>query len=106
MVFEVKGSEELSARLALRLADHEKEMIRDEAGLAGISMSALVRARYFGRPIMSSVDLNMIKQLMKITGLLKHVHTTSGGAYSEQTASMLSEVRTFLVQIQRQSKQP
>jgi len=105
MVFEVQGIEELDSRLTLRLSDREKEMIRDEADLAGLSMSELVRSRYFGRPIMASVDLNMIKQLKKITGLLKHIHTSSGGAYSEQTASTLTEVKMFLVQIQRQSKQ-
>ncbi len=104
MVFEIKGNEELGARLALRLPDREKELIRDEASLAGLGMSELVRARYFGRPIMASVDLNMIKQLRKVTGLLKHIHTSSDGAYSEQTANMLSEVKAFLVQIQRQSK--
>jgi len=106
MVFSTKGIEALDARVTLRLTTSEKSILQDEADLAGIGMSELVRSRYFGRPIMASVDLNMIKQLSKITGLLKHIHTSSDGAYSEQTASMLSEVRALMIQIQRQSKKP
>lgn len=104
MVFEVKGSEELNARLALRLADHEKEAIREEADAIGLGMSELVRSRYFGKAIKSRVDLKMIRELIKITGLLAHIHKDSGGAYSTQTANLLRQVKAYIGQLQQDSE--
>ena len=56
MVFETLGAEPLGAMLRLRLTASEKERLREDADLAGLSMSELVRRRYFGRPIIANAD--------------------------------------------------
>lgn len=52
-------------------------------------MSALVRARYFGRPVVAHADQVMIKELRRLGGLLKKVHTDSDGAYAAETSAAL-----------------
>ncbi len=101
MPFEIQGREALDAFIGLRLPEREKLQIQEEADLAGISMSELVRRRYFGRPIVADVDLQMIRELRRIGGLLKHVHNSSGGAYSSETANAVQEVRRFIEHLSR-----
>lgn len=96
MAFQLKGNEPLDARLNVRLPTSELNIIRDDADLAGLSMSELVRARYFGRPIVANADQLMIKELRRIGGLLKSVHIESGGAYSKQTADALSDLGGYI----------
>lgn len=89
----------LDERVNLRLPAGEKETIRDDADLAGISMSECVRRRYFGLPVKASADKLMIKELRRIGGLLKTVHLESNGAYSNQTAEALSQVSQYITQL-------
>lgn len=93
----MKFSEQDATRDAVinvRLCAAEKVSLQTEAQIAGLSMSELVRRRYFGRPILASADLAMIRELRRIGGLLKHVHVESNGAYSELTASVLVELKS------------
>lgn len=101
MVFARKGSEPLDARLNVRLPDSELDTIREDAELAGISMSELVRARYFGRPVVANADKLMIKELRRLGGLLKLVHIESKGAYSAVTAAALSQVSEYITRLSK-----
>jgi hypothetical protein len=38
----------------------------------------------------------MLRELRRIGGLLKHVHNTSAGLYSKETASALHEIRAAI----------
>lgn len=96
MPFEKKGALPLDAVINVRLTCSEKDKLKEDAKLAGLSMSELVRRRYFGRPIIANADALMIKELRRIGGLLKHIHNESSGAYSETTAKALSELRTYI----------
>lgn len=96
MVFQVKGDKGMLSSLTLRLPADEKERIQSDADLAGLSMSEIVRRHYFGRPIIANVDLVMIKELRRLGGLMKHVHTESGGAYSEQTSHAIDEIVNYI----------
>lgn len=96
MPFEVMGDAPLDAVVNVRLLAEEKERLRDDADLAGLSMSALIRARYFGRRIVSNADRQMIKELRRLGGLLKHVHNQSKGAYSQDTAAAINSLRTHI----------
>lgn len=96
MVFKKKGIVPLDAVVNVRLTTDEKLRLENDADIAGISMSELVRARYFGRPVVANVNLVMIKELRRLGGLLKLVHTESKGAYSHETASMLRDVGRFI----------
>ena len=96
MVFEVIGNEPLNAALRLRLTDFEKDLLRSEADMAGLSMSELVRRRYFGKPIIANADNIMIKELRRTGGLLKLIHNESKGAYSNQTAEALNVLKEYI----------
>lgn len=101
MVFQVRGNKALTAMLRLRLTESEKEQLREEADLAGLSMSELVRRRYFGRPIIAHADVVMIKELRRIGGLLKHVHNESNGVHSKETAEALIALKTYIETLSR-----
>ena len=92
MVFALIGDDPLDTKVDVRLTSKEKELLQEDADIAGISMSALVRARYFGRPVIANTDQVMIRELRRLGGLLKHIHVESGGAYSSDTAAALDQV--------------
>ena len=80
----------------VRLTAAEKARLKEDADLAGLSMSELVRRRYFGRPIVANADAVMLKELRRIGGLLKHIHNESGGVYSKDTAGALVALKTYI----------
>lgn len=92
MPFEKIGEEALDTKIAVRLTSEEKQQLAEDAVAAGMSMSALVRSRYFGRKIKSRTDLTMVASLNRLVGMLKTVHNESGGAYSAETSAMLGMV--------------
>lgn len=66
-------------------------------------MSALVRARYFYRPIMANTDQVMIRELRRVGGLLKNIHVESDGACGgNETGSFVPGERSDQVDQPRQ----
>lgn len=96
MVFKKLGKENLAAIVNVRLTNDEKVRLKDDADTAALSMSELIRRRYFGRPILAQADTVMVKELRRLGGLLKQVHTTSNSAYSNETATLLSDISRFI----------
>lgn len=70
MPFDVAGSEPLTEKLNLRLTKSEKLALQEDAGLAGLTMSELVRRRYFGRPIIVNSDMVLVRELRKLGSIL------------------------------------
>lgn len=101
MPFEPHGLDPLDAVIHVRLTQAEKTHLREDADLAGLSLSELVRRRYFGRPIVAQADTVMIKELRRLGGLLKHVHHESGGAYRQETAEALAVLKTYIEKLSR-----
>lgn len=101
MVFQTKGISNLDAIVNVRLTMAEKRRLQEDADMAGLSMSELVRARYFGRPVIANADIVMVKELRRIGGLLKHVHLESNGAYHQATADALAEVTRYIETLSR-----
>lgn len=101
MPFEKIGDEMLSGRVNLRLLVAEKAQLQEDADLAGIGMSELIRRRYFGRPIVADVNMVMIKELRRIGGLLKHVHNESRGVYSLETAKCIQALNAAITRLVR-----
>lgn len=99
MGFQTKGLFNLDARVNVRLTSVEKARLADDADMAGMSMSELVRARYFGRPIIANADQLMIKELRRIGGLLKAVHLESQGTYSKDTAAALKQISSYITKL-------
>lgn len=96
MPFETQGLEPLDAVINVRLTTAEKARLKEDADLAGLGMSELVRRRYFGRPIIASANAVMLKELRRLGGLLKHVHNESNGVYSRDTAGALVALKAYI----------
>ncbi len=101
MPFENIGDEPLDAVVNVRLTSEEKERLREDAEMASLSMSALIRARYFGRPVVAHADQVMIRELRRVGGLLKHIHNESDGAYAPETSAALLLVNEAIKKIAR-----
>ena len=93
--------ETLDAVINVRLTLAEKARLKEDADLAGLSLSELVRRRYFGRPIIASTDAVMLKELRRLGGLAKHLHQESRGAYSKETAAALIAIRDYIEKLSR-----
>ena len=99
MPFECISSDPLDAMVNVRLTSEEKEKLREDAQCAGLSVSALIRARYLGRPIVADTDRATIRELRRLGGLLKQIQTQSIGAYSGDTAAALHAVSAAITRI-------
>lgn len=86
----------LDALVSVRLTSDEKSVLQEDADLAGLSMSELIRRRYFGRPIVANTDQIMLRELRRLGGLVKHIHNESSGAYSDDTAAVLRSIKAAI----------
>jgi hypothetical protein len=72
MPFTSRNNDRASARFEMRLTAAERAQLREEADLAGLSTSELVRKRTFGKTIHAATDLMMIRELRRLGGLQKY----------------------------------
>lgn len=91
-MFTVYDPNKLSARVNLRVTHAELEQLREDADMAGLSLSELVRRRYFGRPIITRSDDVTIRELRRLGGLLKHLHNESDGNLTKDYGAALKHV--------------
>jgi hypothetical protein len=96
MPFQQRSEAPLNAVVNVRLTAAEKARLHEDADLAALTMSELIRRRYFGRPIIASADMVMLKELRRLGGLLKHIHNQSGGIYSRETAGALVALKAYI----------
>lgn len=96
MPFAKRGSDALTERLDVRVAPAEKAQLRTIAGDVGITVAELVRVRALGRPVVSRTDATTIRELRRLGGLLKKVHSDSRGAYSHATAAALRDLHAAI----------
>lgn len=101
MVFKRKGAEKLDAVVNIRLTSIEKARLKEDADVASLSMSELVRARYFGRPIVANATLVMVRELRRLGGLMKKAHGDSSGAYSHQTGRAISDIIAYIKKLSK-----
>ena len=94
--FRRKAAAGLTERIDVRVAPTEKKQLRALAQTAGMAVSELVRLRALGQPVVCRTDATMIRELRRLGGLLKKVHTDSGGAYSDMTAGALAALRAAI----------
>jgi hypothetical protein len=91
--------------VAVRLEDAEYEKLRGACLELRITMSAYIRARLMGgrirMPRYSRIDSLNINQLNRLGGLLKKIHTESGGAYKEESSETIREIRATIKLIQK-----
>ena len=96
-----KQARNLDAIAFIRVTGVEKHELSEQARDAGMTLSAYARRRMLGHPVVASTDAAVIRELRRLGGLLKMVHTDSGGAYSSQTAAALASVRQAIERLAR-----
>ena len=72
MPFRSRADDRAASRFEMRLTASERVLLREEADLAGLSTSELVRKRTFGKTIHAATDLMMIRELRRLGGLQKY----------------------------------
>lgn len=101
MPFEMHGHEPLSAVMNVRLTENEKARLKQEADLAGLTVSQLARRRVLGIPVVARTDVMMLNELRRLGGLLKHVDSKSGGAYRRETAEAIAVLKAYMERLSR-----
>lgn len=87
-----KGTDNRNVRVYVRMTEDEKAAISDRAAEAGRTVSDYLRARGMGQRVHSIADQQTINELRRLGGLMKKVHTDSGGAYRVETAEALQSI--------------
>lgn len=93
----------LTGRVNLRVTQSELDQLREEADMAGLSLSEMVRRRYFGMPIIARSDEVTIRELRRLGGLVKHLHNQSKGAYSEEVTQAIRALTQAIEQLAKPS---
>lgn len=74
--------EPLTEKLALRLQPDERDALRAEADARGVSMSALVRDLYFGAPVVSDVNRDLVAELIRLGAVVRSAWDASAASQS------------------------
>jgi hypothetical protein len=95
-------------RRTLRLSAEEDARLESQAAVAGISVSEYMRRLFFGgRPVIARADEQMIRELRRMGGLLKHnfgaVRVTGGASVPEQMEAALEQIRQAVDRLGRQT---
>lgn len=86
----------LEAVINVRLTHEEKAELVEQASVLGMTLSALGRRRLLGHKVVPYETVLERNDLRRLGGLLKQVHTESGGAYSKQTAEVIGLIEARL----------
>jgi SpoVK/Ycf46/Vps4 family AAA+-type ATPase len=100
--------EPLDQRVTIRLTQTEKNILIEEADLAGLTTAELIRRRYFGKPIIAATDAATIRELRRTGGLLKHIFNQSDANNQKvgtEILTTLNEVRECIKRIANRDRQ-
>jgi SpoVK/Ycf46/Vps4 family AAA+-type ATPase len=100
--------EPLDQRITIRLTQTEKNILIEEADLAGLTTAELIRRRYFGKPIIAATDAATIRELRRTGGLLKHIFNQSDANNQKvgtEILTTLNEVKECIKRIANRDRQ-
>lgn len=83
--------------LLIKLLSQEKKTIRQQAHLAGLTVSDYIRKCALNRPIRSQVSREVAAELSKLFGLQKHLLMEIKGLPNEE--ALRSELNTVLSEL-------
>jgi hypothetical protein len=84
-----KGKDNKTELVHIRFTPSEKAEAEALAVEAGLTLSEYIRRRALGLRVRSRADDQMINELRKIGGLVKHIHNETDGVNSYETANVL-----------------
>lgn len=83
------GKDNRTALVSIRFKPEEKAAAEALAGEAGLTLSEFTRRRALGLRVHSKADAQMINELRRLGGLVKHIHNETDGVNSVKTAAVL-----------------
>jgi hypothetical protein len=104
----LNAKEPLDQRVTIRLTQTEKNILIEEADLAGLTTAELIRRRYFGKPIVTATDAATIRELRRIGGLLKHIFNQSDPNHrvvGTELLTTLNELKECIKRIANRDRQ-
>jgi hypothetical protein len=97
--------EPLDKKISVRLTAAEKIQLAEDAQIAGLGLSELVRRRYFGRRIVANADTAILRELRRLGGLLKQLNSESADRQQvQETLRTLQDYMEVLCDRQESSK--
>ncbi len=90
-----------ASRFEMRLTAAERKQLHEDADLAGMSVSELVRRRALGRTIHAATDLMMIRELRRLGGLQKYAMNklVQHGEVADECISAICALRAAIERV-------
>jgi hypothetical protein len=88
--------ERRTIKISVRLTEEEQDFLIEESDICGLSQSSFLRQRSLGKRVSAKTDLRVLSELLRIGGLLKHIHNETNGAYSAKTAAAICEIEAYV----------
>lgn len=88
-------------RISLRVSEAEASEIKGQAEVSHLTLSEYARRRILGKKIVPQADMNVLAELRRLGGLLKHVHNETRGVYSELTADAIRGLEAYSKTLER-----
>ena len=89
-------------KVTIRLTETEHAFLTTESDICGLSLSAFTRKRILGQRVSSKADLRVLSELLRLGGLLKHIHNETKGIYSDLTTDALRAIRAYVESLSSQ----
>ena len=83
----------------IRLTEEQEAFIIEQAKASGLTFSEFIRRRALGKRIVSKADLQLINQVSKLGGLMKHL----ASIYPEQRLEFGKVLNETILFLRRQS---
>ncbi|MBR2208563.1 MAG: MobB mobilization protein [Synergistaceae bacterium] len=90
-----------NVRLYLRVNKNEYGVIKEKAKLSGLSVSEYVRRLTLGFQVCSRFELNVLNELRRQGGLIKHIHNESHGIYDPKMTEALEAIISCANKLER-----
>jgi uncharacterized protein (DUF1778 family) len=100
MPFASRAKDRAASRFEMRLTASERVQLREDADLAGLSISEFVRRRALGKTIHAATDLMMIRELRRLGGLQKYAMNKLA-LHGEVVDECVAAIRTLRAAIER-----
>lgn len=94
-----KGTDNKTAQVRIRFTPDEKAQAEAFAKEGGLTLSEYIRKRALGLPVRSKADAQMINELRRLGGLVKHIHNQTDGVNSKETAGVLVSITEAIKRI-------
>ena len=92
---------ERKLRIAMRVSEEEALEIKGQAEASRLTLSEYGRRRLLGKRVVSQADMNVLAELRRLGGLLKHIHNETRGTYSELTADAIRNLGGYCKTLER-----